>query len=454
MSSLKVNLENYLIPLEEINLATKDFSPERCIGGGGFGKVYLGELSVRWQNRTAAIKRRAPDSHQGEHEFLNELRMILKFKHENIISFIGYCDESNEMIIVYEYASNGSLDHHLQYENKMCNITWTQRLKICLGAARGLDYLHSSLGEHTRVIHRDFKSANILLDKNLVAKICDFGLSKWGPKNQPITHLNTKVAGTQFYLDPAYHESHILRKESDVYSFGVVLFEMLSGMLVYNERSLGGDKAAFLMNLVRQSDETKVHELIDPHIRHQISSRSFHMIKEVAYQCISLNLKERPSMVTVIGMIEHALDIQGLPGSEVDTFTDMSVGDFLILYPSKLKFPLGLKKKRLCSFQLTNKTDQLIAFKVLTTNPKDYCVRPIYGIVLPRSIYNVKVKEKAKKVAPPNMLCKAKFKVLAIMAPNGTTEKDVTNKMFDKDDNKVVEELNLTSIYIHVPEKS
>ncbi|KAL7617693.1 hypothetical protein Lser_V15G03869 [Lactuca serriola] len=196
MSSSKGNLENYLIPLEEINLATKNFSLERFIGGGGFDKVYVGELSERWQNRTAAIKRRAPDSYQGEDEFHNELHMILKFKHENIISFIGYCDEADEMIIVYEYATNGSLDHHLQYANKMCDITWTQRLKICLGAAKGLDYLHSGLEEHTRVIHRDFKSANILLDENLVAKICDFGLSKWGPKNQPITHLNTKVAGT------------------------------------------------------------------------------------------------------------------------------------------------------------------------------------------------------------------------------------------------------------------
>ncbi|XP_023739024.1 probable receptor-like protein kinase At5g59700 [Lactuca sativa] len=449
MSSSKGNLENYLIPLEEINLATKNFSLERFIGGGGFGKVYVGELSERWQNRTAAIKRRAPDSYQGEDEFRNELHMILKFKHENIISFIGYCDEADEMIIVYEYATNGSLDHHLQYANKMCDIAWTQRLKICLGAAKGLDYLHSGLGEHTRVIHRDFKSANILLDENLVAKICDFGLSKWGPKNRPITHLNTKVAGTQFYLDPAYHESHILRKESDVYSFGVVLFEMLSGMLVYSERSLG-NKAAFLMTLVRQSDEKKVHELVDPHIRHQISSPSFFIIKEVAYQCISLNLKERPSMAIVIGKIEHALDIQGLPGSDVLTITDMCVGDFLILHPSKLKFPLELKKHSLCSLHLTNKTDQFIAFKIQTTTPLECNVRPNNGIILPRSVCNITVIKRAVKEAPPGMMCKSKFKVKAVVAPNGATTNNITNRMFDKEENKVVEEFTLRAIYIHV----
>ncbi|CAI9269729.1 unnamed protein product [Lactuca saligna] len=310
MSSSEVNLETYLIPLEVINLATKNFSPERYIGGGGFGKVYKGELSERWQNRTAAFKRLAQNSYQGEHEFRNEISMISRFHHENIVSFIGYCDEVNEMIVVYEYAINGSLDHHLQDPNKRRDITWTHRLKICIGAARGLDYLHSGLGEHNRVIHRDVKSANILLDDNFVAKICDFGLSKLGPKNLPNTHLDTKVAGTQFYLDPTYHESHILRKESDIYSFGVVLFEMLSGMLVYSERSIEDNGPKFLMNLVRRYDDNQIHKLIDPQMRDQISSRSLDMFKEIAYQCISFNLKERPGMHTVIARIEEALAIQ------------------------------------------------------------------------------------------------------------------------------------------------
>ncbi|XP_042753373.1 uncharacterized protein LOC111892795 [Lactuca sativa] len=280
MSSSEVNLETYLIPLEEVNLATKNFSPERYIGGGGFGKVYKGELSERWQNRTAAFKRLAQNSYQGEHEFRNEISIISRFHHENIVSFIGYCDEVNEMIVVYEYAINGSLDHHLQDPNKRRDITWTHRLKICIGAARGLNYLHS------------------------------------GPKNLPNTHLDTKVAGTQFYLDPTYHESHILRKESDTYSFGVVLFEMLSGMLVYSERSIEDNGPKFLMNLVRRYDDNQLHKLIDPHMRDQISSRSLDMFKEIAYQCISFNLKERPGMDTVIARIEEALAIQSLEYAE------------------------------------------------------------------------------------------------------------------------------------------
>ncbi|XP_023736250.1 U-box domain-containing protein 12 [Lactuca sativa] len=309
-SSSGVNLENYLIPLEEIKRATENFSQQRCIGGGGFGAVYKGQLSERWQNRTAAIKQLGQDSHQGEREFRNELEMISKFHHENIISFIGYCDEGNEMIIVYEYAMNGSLDHHLQDPHKIRCITWTERLMICIGAAKGLSYLHSGLGEHNRVIHRDVKSANILLDNNLVAKVCDFGLSKNGPRNQPDTQLYTRVAGTQFYMDPTYHESRILRKESDVYSFGVVLFEILCGMLVYHEKRFGGDGKQFLMTSVRRYYKKEPHKVIDPHIMEQIDSGAFDAFKEIAYQCISFNSIERPTMEKVVERIEEALTIQ------------------------------------------------------------------------------------------------------------------------------------------------
>ncbi|XP_023767975.2 myosin-14-like isoform X1 [Lactuca sativa] len=310
MSSSQVNLKNYLIPLEEIKRATENFSQQRCIGGGGFGLVYKGQLSERWQNFIVAIKRLGPDSYQGEHEFRNEVEMISMFHHENIISFIGYCDEEHEMIIVYKYAVHGSLDRHLEDPNKMCHITWTQRLMICRGAARGLDYLHSGLGEHKRVIHRDVKSANVLLDDNFVAKVCDFGLSKFGARNLPNTEVFTKVAGTQFYVDPTYNESRILRKESDVYSFGVVMFEMLSGMLVYSERSIEDDRTEFLMNLVRRYDHNVVDKLIDPHMRDQIDSHSLDMFKEIAYQCISLNFTKRPTMDKVTERIQEALTIQ------------------------------------------------------------------------------------------------------------------------------------------------
>ncbi|CAH1440797.1 unnamed protein product [Lactuca virosa] len=310
MSSSRLNLKNYSVPLEEINLATENFSPQRCIGGGGFGYVYRGQLSKHWQDRIVAIKRLAKDSYQGEREFRNEVEKISGFHHENIISFVGYCDEENEKIIVYEYATNGSLDHHLKDQNKMCCITWVQRLKICLEAARGLNYLHVGRGEHNSVIHRDIKSANILLDDNMVAKICDFGLSRSGTKSHPSSHIYTKVAGTQYYIDPTYIESNILRQESDVYSFGVVLFEMLSGMLVYQTRRIGEDMSDSLIKFVRRYYHSELHKLIDPNIIDQISYRSFYKFNEVACKCISYDFKKRPTFDMVIKSIEQALDTQ------------------------------------------------------------------------------------------------------------------------------------------------
>nr|GFA61891.1 probable receptor-like protein kinase At5g59700 [Tanacetum cinerariifolium] len=241
-------LEKFLIPLEIINKATNQCSED--IGEGGYGKVYKGKLPGFWENRTAAIKFLNQNGKQGKKEFLNELELISTFHHQNIIPFIGFCDEGKDMILVYEYAANGSLDKHLEKRNKMRHITWEQRLKICLGVARGVNYLHSGRGEENRVIHRDLKSANILLDDNMEAKICDFGMSRSDADNKRNSPIFTHVAGTQFYTDPNYIVSGILTKECDVYSLGV----------------------------------------------------------EIAYQCIDIDTKKRPTINTIIEKIEEALN--------------------------------------------------------------------------------------------------------------------------------------------------
>ncbi|KAL7617431.1 hypothetical protein Lser_V15G03247 [Lactuca serriola] len=303
-------LESFLIPLMEINLATRYFNSENLIGDGGFGMVYKGKLSKRGQNCIVAIKRLDPKGLQGKNEFLSELTLIASFHHQNIIPFVGYCEEDKEMIIVSKYAVNGSLDQLLRDSKRRNCLTWAQRLKICLGAAKGLDYLHSGLGNNKRVIHRDVKSGNILLDENMEAKICDFGLSKEGLGTQQLTRFFTKAAGTNFYLDPVYQESGILSKKSDVYSFGVVLFEILSGTLSYVRTNFVDGSPQFLINLVRRYYNEGPEKLIDPVIRDQVDNRCFHIFKELAYQCISLNSKERPTMDTIIDRIEDAMDFQ------------------------------------------------------------------------------------------------------------------------------------------------
>nr|GEV23929.1 protein kinase, ATP binding site-containing protein [Tanacetum cinerariifolium] len=304
-------LNDLLTSLKEIDMATSNFSENFRIGNGGFGVVYKGQLSKQWPDHEVAIKRLNKTGHHVKTEFLNELNMISRFHHQNIIRFIGYCNEGDEMIFVYEYAVNGSLESHLENLNKIRCLTWMKRLKICLGAAKGLDYLHSGLGEDNRVIHRDVKSGNILLDDNLEAKICDFGFSKSdSTKNLQQSQLYTKVAGTNYYTDPIYHESGILRTESDVYSFGVVMFEMLSGMLAWYRRKIGDGKPQPLINLVRQYYDYGKELLIDPQIKDQIDNSSFQTFIDIAYQCISFNSKKRPTMEMVIDKIEEALDFQ------------------------------------------------------------------------------------------------------------------------------------------------
>ncbi|KAK4393202.1 Receptor-like protein kinase FERONIA [Sesamum angolense] len=293
--------------IDEIRTSTNNFDPRFHIGSGGYGRVYKGSFD---RGATfVAIKRLKSESVQGETEFWTEIKMLSKLRHQHLVSLIGYCNDGQERLLVYQYMPRGTLGDHLYKINRHGKsnppLPWELRLKVSIGAARGLYYLHS----RHRAIHRDVKSSNILLDENWVAKISDFGLSKMGPANDSFTHISTNVRGTFGYLDPEYFLTRKLTRKSDVYSFGVVLFEVLSGRpavdirLEEEQHSLAG----WARYCIR---EGKVDRLIDHNLMGQISPACLKVFVGIAGRCLHTQPQGRPAMADVVMGLELALALQ------------------------------------------------------------------------------------------------------------------------------------------------
>ncbi|GKC61114.1 kinase-like domain, phloem protein 2-like protein [Tanacetum coccineum] len=309
------NLEHLKIGLNDINKATNNFDDAYCIGTGGFGKVYEAVLEHFYSNNslsiegvdkcnlprkrsTVAIKR--INNQKGERGFIAEIETLTSCKHENIISLLGFCYEgTGAMILVYEHASKGSLENYLGSSDKM-NLSWVQRLNICLDTAHGLNYLHNNTDHgKQKMYHRDIKSDNILLGDNWKAKIADFGLSKFHPADQAASTINTNtIAGTYMYLDPEYMTDGKLNKKSDIYSFGVVLLEILTGRLAYD------------------SVYTNVNEKGIAPIEHVFSlskgpnKESLDIFLQIASRCVAETRAQRPTIEVVIKELKKAITCQ------------------------------------------------------------------------------------------------------------------------------------------------
>ncbi|KAJ8470268.1 hypothetical protein OPV22_024611 [Ensete ventricosum] len=298
--------------IAELRAVTRNFSMTNVIGSGGFGTVYKGyiddKLRPGLKAQQVAVKSLDLEGQQGHREWLAEVIFLGQLQHPHLVKLIGYCCEDEHRMLVYEFVPRGSLENHL-FKRLLASLPWSTRLKITVGAAKGLAFLHEA---EKPVIYRDFKASNILIDTDYTAKLSDFGLAKDGPQGDN-THVTTRVMGTHGYAAPEYVLTGHLTAKSDVYSFGVVLLELLAG-----RRCVDKSRPTRQKNLVDWArpyltNADKLRRVMDPGLDGLYSTKGAQKAAAIAYKCLSHNPKSRPEMRTVVEMLEPLLNLDDVP---------------------------------------------------------------------------------------------------------------------------------------------
>ncbi|KAC9417441.1 hypothetical protein E3N88_45870 [Mikania micrantha] len=301
---------------EELKACTNNFATAANIGSGGYGMVYRGNLP---NGQLVAIKRAQQGSTQGGLEFKTEIELLSRVHHKNLVSLVGFCFDAGEQMLVYEYVVNGTLKDSLSGRTGI-KLDWMRRLKITLGAARGLHYLHELADPP--IIHRDVKSTNILLDERLNAKVADFGLSKpLGEAGQ--THVTTQVKGTMGYMDPEYYMTQQLTEKSDVYSFGIVMLELITARSPI-------EKGKYIVRQVKEAmdkrkDLYNLREVLDPILALSTEQlQGLERFLDVALRCVEETGNRRPKMSEVVKEIENIMELAGINPDVESTSTSES----------------------------------------------------------------------------------------------------------------------------------
>ncbi|XP_058225635.1 probable serine/threonine-protein kinase At1g01540 isoform X2 [Rhododendron vialii] len=283
--------------LRELEKATNGLADENVIGEGGYGIVYRGVLA---DNTPVAVKNLLNNRGQAEREFKVEVEAIGRVRHKNLVRLLGYCVEGAYRMLVYEYVDNGNLDQWLHGDvGEVSPLTWDIRVNVILGMAKGLAYLHEGL--EPKVVHRDIKSSNILLDRQWHAKVSDFGLAKL--LSSESSYVSTRVMGTFGYVAPEYACTGMLNEKSDVYSFGILIMEIIAGRSPVDYSRPKGE-----VNLVEwlkaMVGNRKSEEVVDPKLPEMPSSKALKRILLVALRCVDPDAHKRPKMGHVIHMLE------------------------------------------------------------------------------------------------------------------------------------------------------
>ncbi|XP_047321558.1 probable serine/threonine-protein kinase PBL21 [Impatiens glandulifera] len=284
----------------ELANATRNFRVVNLIGEGGFGRVYKGRLE---SGQFIAVKQLNLDGLQGNQEFIVEILMLSLLHHPNLVTLFGYCTDGDQRLLVYEYMAMGSLEDHLfELDNDKEPLNWCTRIKIAVGAAKGLEYLHCKA--NPPVIYRDLKSANILLDEDFNPKLSDFGLAKLGPVGDN-THVSTRVMGTYGYCAPEYAMSGKLTLKSDIYSFGVVLLELITGRKAIDNTKMQGEQNLVAWSRPFLKDRKKFVEIADPLLQGNFPVRSFHHTVAITAMCLQEEPNFRPLISDIVVALEY-----------------------------------------------------------------------------------------------------------------------------------------------------
>ncbi|KAF5454335.1 hypothetical protein F2P56_024008 [Juglans regia] len=336
----KDDISTKSIAIEKFTLASIEAATEKyktLIGEGGFGSVFHGMLL---EGQEVAVKVRSAESTQGTREFENELNLLSEIRHENLVPLLGYCSENDQQILVYPFMSNGSLQDRLYGDAaKRKTLDWPTRLSIALGAARGLQYLHTFAGRC--IIHRDVKSSNILLDHTMCAKVADFGFSKYAPQEGDSGVISLEVRGTAGYLDPEYYTTQQLSVKSDVFSFGVVLLEIVTGREPLNIHRPRNEWSLVEWATPYLRDQ-KIDEIVDPSIRGGYHAEAMWRVVEAAQSCIETSAAYRPFMANIVRELEDALIIENNASEymkSIDSLGTSNSNRFSVVMDKRIALP-------------------------------------------------------------------------------------------------------------------
>ncbi|KHN30021.1 Putative leucine-rich repeat receptor-like protein kinase [Glycine soja] len=311
---LKTNNTQYTY--SQILTITDNF--DKMIGKGGCGIVYLGSLQDGTQ---VAVKMLLPKCPQGSQQFQTEAaQLLMRVHHKNLASFLGYCNEVGHTGIIYEYMAYGNLEEYLS-DARREPLSWRQRIQIAVDAAQGIEYLHH--GCKPPIIHRDIKTANILLNEKMQAKVADFGFSKlFSAENE--SHVSTVVIGTFGYVDPEYYTSSRLTEKSDVYSFGIVLLELITGQPAIIKGHQNTHIAQWVDNFLVRGD---IQQIVDPRLRGDFDFGSMWKALEAAIACVPSISIQRPSMSYIVSELKESLEMEAAREKEGINSIEMNVVD-------------------------------------------------------------------------------------------------------------------------------